>query len=71
MPGPKRVVMHFVYRKVRADQINETWDEDFKNNLSDEERQRLAAKIEAFKSFFGTFNLVMKSSWTLSLVKAS
>lgn len=52
MPGPKRVVMHFVYRKVRADQINETWDEDFKNNLSDEERQRLAAKIEAFKKLF-------------------
>jgi len=44
--------MHFVYRKVRADQINETWDEDFKNNLSDEERQRLAAKIEAFKKLF-------------------
>lgn len=52
MPGPKRVVMHFVYHKVGADQINETWDENFKNNLDEKERQRLATKLEAFKKLF-------------------
>lgn len=48
----KRVVMHFLYKKVTAKQLADAWDEDFRDNnpgLS----AAVKADVEKFKSWMG------------------
>lgn len=51
-PGPKRVLMHFVYRKVDADKIREGWTEGFRANLTPGEFQVLEPSLAAFNALF-------------------
>jgi len=51
-PGPKRVLMHFVYRKVDADKIREGWTEGFRANLTPGEFEVLEPSLAAFNALF-------------------
>ncbi len=48
---PKRVVLHFVYSKVTAAQINEAWDDGFKDNAA-ADLPRLQDRLATLKTLF-------------------
>jgi len=50
--GPWRMVMHFLYRKVGKNKLDEGWEEGFRANLKSAERKRLRPAIDRFKAFF-------------------
>ncbi len=50
-PGPKRVLMHFLYKKVEREKLTEGWDEGFKSN-SAAEMEKLRARLDDFNKFF-------------------
>jgi hypothetical protein len=50
MEGPKRVLMHFVYKKVTADQLVDGWNEGFEKNRAPEDLRPL---LERFNAMFG------------------
>ena len=52
MQGAKRVLMHFVYKKVEAAKINSGWEDGFKANLKPAEYSTLQARLNKFKGFF-------------------
>ncbi|MEJ2059120.1 MAG: chalcone isomerase family protein [Gammaproteobacteria bacterium] len=52
-PGPKRMLMHFLYHKVTARQLRDGWREGFADNLDKQTYQALTPRIERFNSFFG------------------
>lgn len=52
-PPANRVLMHFVYDKVEADKMVESWREGFDNNLDQAERQKLDARLQQFSALFG------------------
>lgn len=54
MPGPKRVLMHFLYKEVSRKNLIDGWSDGFKNNLSGEQFKALKAKLEAFNQLFVT-----------------
>ncbi len=54
MPGPKRVLMHFLYKEVSQEKLIDGWNDGFKNNLSREQFKALKAKLEAFNQLFIT-----------------
>jgi len=50
--GPKRVVMHFLYKKVEKEKLIEAWNEGFAGNCTAEEMARLQERIDRFNSMF-------------------
>ena len=50
--GIKRVVMHFLYKKISADKLRKAWTEGFKANLSEKKFESLEKKINRFNAFF-------------------
>lgn len=49
----RRISMHFLYKKVEADKLRETWEEGFAGNASAAELSALRDRLEAFKGLFG------------------
>jgi len=47
----KRIVIHFLYKEVKAEQLVEAWNEGFQNNAPDK-ISTLKGKIDRFNSFF-------------------
>jgi len=54
MKGPKRVLMHFLYKKVDKEKIVEGWTDSFKDNHTREQFKVLEAKLDAFNKLFVT-----------------
>jgi len=52
--GAKRVLMHFVYDEVPAEKLVAGWNEGFQDNLSDEQLNKLAERIDLFNAMFET-----------------
>lgn len=50
-PGPKRVLMHFLYKSVEREKLTEGWTEGFKNN-SAAEMEKLRARLDDFNKLF-------------------
>jgi hypothetical protein len=47
----KQVTMHFLYKEVKPEQLNEAWDEGFSKNFPNA-AVKLKPQITAFKSYF-------------------
>lgn len=54
MPGPKRVIMHFLYKEVEAAKIASAWTDGMKDNLSQAEFDALRQRLDAFNRLFPT-----------------
>jgi len=54
MEGGKRILMHFLYKKVEKEKLVEGWVDGFKNNHSGEQFEALKTKLEAFNKLFDT-----------------
>ncbi len=54
MSGPKRVLMHFLYKEVSKEKLIDGWNDGFKNNHSREQFKALEAKLAAFNQLFTT-----------------
>lgn len=52
-PGPKRMLMHFVYHKVSAAQMRDGWKDGFEDNLDSKTYRALADRIKQFNALFG------------------
>jgi hypothetical protein len=52
LKGPKRVIMHMVYDEVEREKIIDGWNEGFEENNSDEQLEKLQARIDVFNSYF-------------------
>ena len=52
LKGPKRVVMHMVHDEVERKKITDGWDDGFEENNSDEQLEKLQARIDIFNSYF-------------------
>lgn len=52
MDGPKRVLMHFLYRKVEAQKLTDGWSEGFEKNQSDASLQALRPRLARFNALF-------------------
>jgi len=54
MDGPKRVTMHFLYKKVEREKLVDAWNEGFSNNLGRERFDALKPRLAAFNELFTT-----------------
>ncbi len=54
MPGPKRVLMHFLYKEVAREKLTGGWNEGFENNLSREQFKALQTRLVDFNRLFVT-----------------
>lgn len=52
MDGPKRVLLHFIYKKVDRKKLVKGWRKGFEKNLSKSEHAVLATKIDKFCTMF-------------------
>lgn len=52
LKGPKRVLMHMVYDEVSHEKITNGWNDGFEGNNSDEQLEKLQARITVFNSYF-------------------
>jgi hypothetical protein len=52
-PGPRRILMHFVFHKVSRSQLVDGWNEGFEENTTKAERASLQQRIDAFDALFG------------------
>ena len=52
LKGPKRVVMHMVYDEVEREKITNGWNDGFEENNSDEQLEKLQARLKTFNSYF-------------------
>lgn len=52
LPGPKRIVMHMLHDEVGREKIIDGWNEGFEENNSDQQLEKLKARIETFNSYF-------------------
>ena len=52
LSGPKRVVMHMVYDEVEREKITNGWKVGFEENNSDEQLEKLQARLDTFNSYF-------------------
>ncbi len=53
-PGPKRMLLHFVYDELSAPKLVDAWNEGFAANTSDAELAPLRARIGQFNALFTT-----------------
>lgn len=51
-PGPKRMMMHFVYDEVSSEKLVNAWKEGFEDNSSHEALKALHDRIERFNAMF-------------------
>lgn len=54
MPGPKRVLMHFLYDEVEKEKLTDGWNTGFENNLSDKDFAALKSRLQDFNNLFVT-----------------
>ncbi|NOX91997.1 MAG: hypothetical protein GXP18_05985 [Gammaproteobacteria bacterium] len=54
MDGPKRILMHFLYKEVEKEKLVEGWNDGFKNNHTRDQFETLKTKLEAFNKLFVT-----------------
>lgn len=52
MPGAKRVVMYFLYKKVDREKLVDGWNEGFENNLSSRAFQAIKPQLTDFNKLF-------------------
>jgi hypothetical protein len=52
-PGPKRMLMHFVYHKVSQEQMQDGWKDGFSDNLDAKTYRALEPRLKQFNSLFG------------------
>ncbi|NOQ90726.1 MAG: hypothetical protein GQ549_07250 [Gammaproteobacteria bacterium] len=52
LKGPKRIVMHMVYDEVERKKITDGWNTGFEENNSDEQLEKLQARLKTFNSYF-------------------
>ena len=52
LTGPKRVVMHMVYDEVEREKITNGWNDGFEENNSDQQLEKLQARLKTFNSYF-------------------
>ncbi len=52
LTGPKRVVMHMVLDEVEREKITNGWNDGFEENNSDEQLEKLQARLKTFNSYF-------------------
>lgn len=52
-PGPKRMLMHFVYHKVTREEMRDGFKDGFSDNLDDKTYKALEPRIKQFDSLFG------------------
>jgi len=52
LKGPKRILMHMVYDEVDRKKITDGWNNGFEENNSDEQLEKLQARINTFNSYF-------------------
>ena len=52
LKGPKRVIMHMVHDEVEREKIIDGWNDGFEENNSDEQLEKLQARIDVFNSYF-------------------
>ena len=53
-PGPKSIVMTFLYKEVETEKLVDGWNEGFANNSSTREIKKLKDRISRFNSMFVT-----------------
>lgn len=51
-PGPKRILMHFLYDKVKKQDLDSAWREGFEANHDAAALARLNERIQAFSALF-------------------
>jgi hypothetical protein len=52
MQGPKRVLMHFLYKQVEADKLIDGWNEGFEKNQAAGDLERLRPRLARFNALF-------------------
>lgn len=52
-PGPKRILMHFLYDRVEQEALQKAWREGFSANHDEQVLARLEPRIERFSALFG------------------
>ena len=52
LKGPKRIVMHMVYDEVSHDKMADAWNDGFEDNNSDEQVEKLQARLKIFIDYF-------------------
>ena len=52
LTGPKRVVMHIVFDEVEREKMTNGWNDGFEENNSDEQLEKLQARLKTFNSYF-------------------
>ena len=52
LKGPKRIIMHMVYDEVEREKIIDGWNDGFEENNSNEQLEKLQARIDVFNSYF-------------------
>lgn len=52
LKGPKRILMHMVHDEVDRKKITDGWNDGFEENNTDEQLEKLQARIDTFNSFF-------------------
>lgn len=52
--GPKRMVMHFLYKEVGAEKLADAWSDGFHGNQGVERMQGLKERLEQFNALFPT-----------------
>lgn len=52
LKGPKRVVMHMIHDEVERKKITDGWNDGFEENNSDEQLEKLQARLKTFNSYF-------------------
>ena len=52
MPGPKRVLMHFLYDEVEKEKLTAGWTKGFENNLTEKEFIALKPRLMEFNALF-------------------
>jgi hypothetical protein len=52
--GQRKMVMHFLYNEVDKEKLVSAWNEGFTGNLSNEEVEQLAPRIDTFNEMFTT-----------------
>lgn len=66
-PGPWRIQLDFVYKKVDQEKLIKAWREGFEKNQSDETLQKLQSRIDQFYQYFDSAVLA-KEQYALDYV---
>ncbi|NOQ88844.1 MAG: hypothetical protein GQ550_07955 [Gammaproteobacteria bacterium] len=52
LKGPKRVILHMIHDEVSREKITGGWNDGFEANNSDEQLEKLQARIKVFNGYF-------------------